>query len=110
MSEVVSIRFNDSEFMDILIKTADRDGKQIMSPGQFCKQACLTNNVKIFNHEVEEYKVFILSKISHNINQITYRLNRDNEEKRINEETYVDNLIALEKVLKEINQLTKPLR
>ena len=110
MSEVVSIRFNDDEYMDILMKISDKDGKPIMSAGKFVKCAALTGKVKIFNHEVEEYKAFILGKISNNINQIAYRLNTDNIENKVSESTYIANLEALENVLELVNELAEPVR
>ena len=110
MSEVVSIRFNDDEYMNILMKISNKDGKPIMSPGKFCKCAALTGKVKIFNHEVEEYKAFILGKISNNINQIAHRLNTDNVENKVSEKTYIANLEVLESLLEQVNELSQSVR
>jgi len=110
MSEVVSIRFNDDEYMNILMKISDKDGNLIMSAGKFCKCAALTGKVKIFNHEVEEYKTFILGKISNNINQITHRLNIDNIENKVSEQTYISNLEGLKELLELVNELADPIR
>lgn len=110
MSEVVSIRFKDDEYIDLLMKVSDKDGKPIMPVGKFVKCAALTGKVKIFNHEVEEYKAFILGKISNNINQIAHRLNTDNIENKVSEQTYIANLEALESLLKHVNELAQAVR
>jgi len=110
MSKVVAVRFKDDEYMDLLMKISDKDGKQIMKVSSFIKSAALTGKVKVFNHEVEEYKAFILGKISNNINQIAHRLNTDNSENKVSEKTYIANLEALENLLEQINELAQSIR
>jgi len=110
MSKIVSIRFKEDEYMDLLMKVSNKEGNPIMSVGKFCKCAALAGKVKIFNHEVEEYKAFILGKISNNINQMAHRLNTDNIENKVSESTYIANLEALKEVLELVNELAEPVR
>jgi len=110
MSKVIAVRFKDDEYMDLLMKISDKEGKQIMKVSSFIKSASLTGKVKVFNHDVEEYKAFILGKISNNINQIAHRLNTDNSENKVSEKTYIANLEALENLLEQINELTQSVR
>jgi hypothetical protein len=110
MSQVISVRYSDDEYMDILMKLANKEGKPIMSPSKFSKCATLTGKVTLVNQEVEQYKVFVLGKISNNINQIAHRLNSDNLSGKLNNKTYIDNLESLENLLKQVNELTDPIR
>ena len=109
-SKVVSIRFKENEYIELLMKVSDKNGNEAMSVSQFCKHSALTGKVTLFNHEIEEYKTFLLSKLSNDINQIADKLNSDNLKGNLSESIYINNLQALEKILELTNELAKPIR
>ena len=109
-SKVVSIRFKENEYIELLMKVSNKNGNKAMSVSQFCKHSALTGKVTIFNQEIEEYKTHLLSKLSNNINQIAHRLNTDNFKGTLSESTYINNLQALEEILQLVNELSKPIR
>lgn len=107
---VISARYTEDEYMDILLKISDGEGKQIISPGAFSKAATLSGRVTVVDKEVEQYKVFVASKISNNVNQISKRLNSDFKAKIISEKTYGDVLEELNKLTIQVHSLLEPLR
>lgn len=107
---VISARYNEDEYLDILLKISDADGKQMMSPGAFSKAATLAGKVTIVDSELEQYRVFVASKISNNINQIAKRLNTDFKAESVSEKTYIDVLNQMEKLNNELNKLLEPMR
>jgi hypothetical protein len=106
---VISARYSESEYLDVLMKLSDADGAQMMSPGAFSKAATLGGRVTIVDTEVERYRVFILSKISNNLNQIAKGLNVDRMAGRVSEETHISTLEKLQEVKDEVTKLTEPL-
>ena len=106
---VISARYTESEYLDVLMKITDADGTQMMSPGAFSKAATLGGRVTITDTEVERYRVFILSKISNNLNQIAKGLNTDRLADRVTEETHISTLEKLQELKDEVIKLTEPL-
>ena len=106
---VISARYTESEYLDVLLKITDADGTQVMSPGAFSKAATLGGRVTIVDSEVERYKVFLLSKISNNMNQIAKGLNTDRLAGRVSEETHIFALEKLHEIKDEITKLMEPL-
>ncbi len=106
---VISARYTESEYLDVLMKITDGNGTQMMSPGAFSKAATLNGRVSVMDTEVERYKAFILSKISNNMNQIAKGLNTDRLVGCVTEETHISVLMKLEKINTEIIKLMEPL-
>jgi hypothetical protein len=106
---VISARYTESEYLDVLMKITDADGTQMMSPGAFSKAATLGGRVTISDTEVERYKAFVLSKISNNMNQIAKGLNTDRLAGCVPEETHISVLMRLEEIKDEITKLMEPL-
>lgn len=106
---VISARYTESEYLDVLMKITDADGTQMMSPGAFSKAATLGGRVTIIDTEVERYKAFLLSKISNNMNQIAKGLNTDRLAGNVFEETHILVLKNLNEIKDEITQLMEPL-
>lgn len=107
---VVSARYTEDEYLDILLKISDANGKKMMSVGAFSKVATLSGKVTIIEKELEQYRTFIASRISNNINQIAKRLNTDHKADLISEKTYIDVLNQMEILNHELNKLLEPLR
>ena len=107
---VISTRLTDDEYADIQLRIADENLKKIISLSEYFKQALLGASVHVIDKEVEQYRVHILGKISNNINQISRRLNFDNLEKKINDDTYKNVLIEMKKICDQVAELSAPLR
>ena len=85
---VIATRLTESEYADIMLRITDDIGEQQITLSEYTKQALLNATVVIVDTEVEQYKVFILSKLSNNINQIAKRLNKDKLSNTLNNQTY----------------------
>ena len=85
---VIATRLTESEYADIMLRIADDIGEQQITLSEYTKQALLNATVVVVDTEVEQYKVFILSKLSNNINQIAKRLNKDKLSNTLNNQTY----------------------
>jgi len=109
-SIVISTRLKDDEYAEVMLRIVNEDGEQIMKPSDYFKQSLLDAKVVVKYKEVEQYKAFILSRISNNMNQLAKRLNQDNLAHNISEETYKNVLSELVKINQEIVELTEPLR
>ena len=107
---VISARYTEDEYLDVLMKISDADGKQMMKPAAFTKAAALAGKVTIVDSELEQYRAFIASNIGNNLNQIARRLNTDNLAGTITEQTYIDVLNELGSLKKELTKLLEPLR
>ena len=107
---VISARYTEDEYLDVLMKITDESGQQMMSPGAFSKAATLGGKVTIVDSELERYRAFIASRISNNINQIARGLNTDRKAGKISEATYEKTLLELQKLVAELNKLLEPLR
>lgn len=107
---VISARYTEDEYMDVLLKITDEDGHRMMSPGAFSKAAALAGKVTIVDSELEQYRAFIAGNIGNNLNQIARRLNTDNLAGTITEQTYIDVLNELGSLKKELTKLLEPLR
>ena len=82
----------------------------MMSAGAFSKLATLAGKVTIIDSELEQYRAFVASRISNNINQIAKRLNTDFKANHVSEETYINVLNEMGKLNDELNKLLEPLR
>lgn len=107
---VISARYSEDEYMDVLFKITDENGQQIMSPGAFSKSATLSAKVTLVDSELERYRVFVAAKMGSNINQIARGLNADRISEKINESTYESVMKELEKLVIQLNKLLEPLR
>jgi len=107
---VISSRYTEDEYLDILMKVSDGDGNPMMKPSAFVKAASLSSGVKIVDSELEKYKVFIAAKVGNNLNQIAKRLNTDNKSGVLNDRTYIDVLNDMSLIKKELNELLEPIR
>lgn len=87
-THIVSARYTDDEYLDILMKVTGTDGKTFMSPGQFSKCAALSAKVVVVDRELEEYKVFLAYKISNSINQIAQAIHMDRQSGVVSQSTY----------------------
>lgn len=106
---VISARLTEDEYADIKLRISDADGKAMMKTSEYYKRALLDAVVHIKDKEVEQYKVFVLSKISNNINQVAYRLNSDNKAGIIDAKTYDDVLNSMKNICDEVSRLSSPL-
>jgi hypothetical protein len=106
---VISARLTEDEYADITLRISGADGKAMMKQSEYFKSALLDAAVHVKDKEVEQFKVFILSKISNNINQVAHRLNSDNKAGIIDAETYKDVLENMEKICNEVAKLSSPL-
>jgi hypothetical protein len=109
-SIVVATRLKEDEYADVMLRIVNEHGEQIMKPSDYFKQSLLDAKVVVKDKEVEQYRAFILSRISNNMNQVAKRLNQDNLANKISEETYKSVLSELVKINKEINELAEPVR
>lgn len=107
---VISARYTEDEYMDVLLKITDEDGHRMMSPGAFSKAATLGGKVTIVDSELERYRAFVAARMGNNINQIARGLNTDRKAGKISETTYEVVLQELEKLVVELNKLLEPLR
>jgi hypothetical protein len=108
-SVVISTRLTEDEYADIQLRISDADGKAMMKQSAYFKSALLDASVLVKDKEVEQFKVFILSKISNNINQVAHRLNADNKVGIIDAKTYDDALNSMKKICDEVARLSSPL-
>lgn len=109
-SIVIATRLKEDEYADVMLRISNEEGQQIMKPSDYFKQSLLGAKVVVKDKEVEQYKAFILSRISNNMNQVARRLNQDNIANKISEETYKDVLDELVKINKEIVELAEPVK
>jgi len=109
-SIVIATRLKEDEYTDVMLRIINDEGEQIMKPSDYFKQALLGAKVVVNDKEVEQYKAFILSRISNNMNQVVKRLNKDNLANKVSEETYKDVLDELVKINQEIVELAEPVR
>lgn len=107
---IISARYTDDEYADVMLKISNRDGEQVISVGEFSKLATLSKSAVIVDSEVERYKVYIASKISNNINQIAKRLNTDNRQGIIGDKTYSDVLYSLNEIRQQLVVLLSPVQ
>ena len=106
----VGTRMTESEYADFILKNRDDNGEPMMSNSDFIRTSLFSTSIKVSNQEVEQYKCFILGKISNNINQLTKRLHEDNKADCINNATYQKVLAELVTLNEEIFHLTSPTR
>jgi hypothetical protein len=99
-------RMTKSEYAEFLLKNINSEGLKIISESEFIRQALLKSEIKVIDSEVEQYKCFILGKISNNINQLSRRLNEDNQLNKISENTYKEVLSELVKLNESIFKLS----
>jgi len=104
----IQSRYTESEYLDVLLKITDVDGQLLMKPGEFSKACTLSGHAIIKDKELDEYKVFVVAKISNNLNQIVKRLHQDNLANRITDQTYINLLEELEKINEQLALLTEP--
>ena len=104
----IQARYTESEYFDVLLKISDENGELLMKPSEFSKLCTLDGNAIIRDKELDEYKVFIISKISNNFNQLVKRLNKDNLNNKITDETYIKLLEELEKLNEKLTTLSEP--
>ena len=109
-SLVISTRLTEDEYADVLLRIANSQGESLIKPSDYFRHALLDANVVVNDKEVEQYRVFILSKISNNLNQIAKRLNQDHGMNLINEATYQDILNELVQLNQSITVLSHPVR
>ena len=107
---VIATRLTESEYADIMLRIADDIGEQQITLSEYTKQALLNATVVVVDTEVEQYKVFILSKLSNNINQIAKRLNKDKLSNTLNHNTYQFILNELIKTNQAIYTLSNIIR
>jgi Bacterial mobilisation protein (MobC) len=106
----INTRYTESEYMSILLKITDDKNMQIMKPSQYQRLAALNANITVHDSELDEYKIFIASKISNNINQIAKNLNIANLQDNLTDDTFNDCLLQLEKLNDELQKLTTPFK
>jgi len=106
----VGTRMTESEYAEFILKNRDDTGKPIMSNSNFIRISLFNSSIRVNKPEVEQYKCFILGKISNNINQLTKRLHEDNKAERINDDRYQKVLEELVTLNEEIFHLTGPIR
>jgi len=102
----VATRMTKSEYAEFSLKNMNSDGEKIISESEFIRQSLLKSEIKINDSEVEQYKCFILGKISNNVNQIAKRLNEDNQLNKINEDSYKKVLSELVKLNESVVKLS----
>ena len=107
---VISARYTEDEYIDVLLKITDESGQQMMSPGAFSKAATLGGKVTIVDSELERYRAFVAARMGNNINQIAKGLNTDRKAGKISEATYEVILKELKSLVVELNKLLEPLR
>lgn len=103
----VATRMTKSEYAGFLLKNMNAYGDKIISESEFIRQALLRSEIKINDSEVEQYKCFILGKISNNVNQIAKRLNEDIKFNNLTDRTYKNVLSELVRLNEEIVQLSR---
>ena len=101
---------NETEYAEFILKNMDATGKPKMSNSDFIRTSLVNARIRVNDPETEQYKCFILSKISNNLNQLTKRLHEDNHASRINDTTYQALLVALVTLNDEIFALSMPVR
>lgn len=110
-NHVISFRVTDEQYLDILMRTTDENGKAIMKPGEFAKASILASTVNLISKELkdlEQYKVFILARMGNNINQLVKRLNTDNKSGKLDLDTYIEILEELKKIQDEQHAMLVP--
>lgn len=105
----IGTRMSEEEYSNFMLKNMDAEGRPFLSKSDFIRKSLLTSNINVYNHEIDEYKCFILGKISNNFNQMTKRIHTDHIAENINDDTYQKILVELEKLYDEIVTLTRPL-
>ena len=109
-SHVISARFNDDEYLDVMMKITDESGTQLMKLSDFARASILSSKVVIVDSELEQYRAWVAASVGNNINQIARRLNTDAKTEILSESTYIDVLKELNKISVEMNKLLEPLK
>jgi len=102
----IATRMTKSEYAEFSLKNMNANGEKIISESEFIRQSLLKSEIKINDSEVEQYKCFILGKISNNVNQFAKRLNEDNQLNKISENTYKEVLSELVKLNENVVKLS----
>ena len=106
----ISTRLTDSELAEFKLSISDDNGNLKITPSDYFRAAVLGRSVRFADAEVERYRAFIASKISNNLNQLTKSLHLQHKKGVLNDQTYVDLLIALKTIHADTVELTRPIR
>lgn len=107
-SSVISFRIDDDALTELMMKTTDSRGEQIISPSAFARAALESAQVHVVDQELEAFRVYVAAKLGNNINQIARRLNTDAKSGVINTDTYCDVAAQLASISDELHALLQP--
>jgi hypothetical protein len=107
-SSVISFRIDDDALTELMMKTTDSRGEQIISPSAFARAALESAQVHVVDQELEAFRVYVAAKLGNNINQIARRLNTDAKSGVINTDTYRDVAAQLASISDELHALLQP--
>jgi len=108
-NHVISFRVSDDEYLDMIAKTSDENGVQLMKISEFAKASLISSNVKIVDSELDRYRVFVLAQIGNLRNQLVKCLHQDRRAGIVSEDTYIKILMKIEEEQKEQKKLMKVL-
>ena len=106
---VVSTRLTEEELRIFERKISGKGGGVAVSKSKFLHQACTGKKLKKVDLEVEQYKVFIASRLGNDMNEITLRLKNVELKHGVNADTYEALLQELKTINDQFNQLIRPL-
>ncbi len=106
----VTFRLTQEQFEDIERRIPlNKNGGKMFTVSHFIRESVLRRKVVAVDQEIEEYKVVAASKIGNNINQIAHRLNTDNLQNKVDQETYREVLEQLNIFRDEMLKTLAPL-
>ena len=108
-SSVISFRIDDDALAELIMKTTDSRGEQIISPSAFARAALESAQVHVVDQELEAFRVYVAAQIGNNINQIARRLNTDAKAGVIDTVTYRDVANELASISNELHALLQPI-
>ena len=108
-TSVISFRIDDDALTELMMKTTDSRGEQIISPSAFARAALESAQVHVVDQELEAFRVYVAAKLGNNINQIARRLNTDAKAGVIDTATYRDVANQLVSISDELHALLQPI-
>lgn len=109
-SVVVSTRLTADEYAEIQLRIMNERGEAMMSVSEYLKTALLNASVQVKDKEVEQYAVFVLNRLSMDLNKLVTTLTAERLAGRLSESIYRQYLVELNGLNQQLRQLSEPLR